>query len=89
MNGTASPPPGEGKSREDAARRLLNRLDRRARLNTGIGILQVQDACGKQEASDKLCLGHDLAGQDALAARTIAAADADADNRADPDPGWD
>ncbi|WIX98340.1 hypothetical protein QRX60_30260 [Amycolatopsis mongoliensis] len=88
MNSAALPSDGR-EGREAAAHRLLKRLNQRARLNIGVGILQVRYACDRQEATDRLCRGHDLAGQNTLADLAIAATDADADHRADPDAEWD
>ncbi|MDT7805511.1 MAG: hypothetical protein QOI78_8944 [Actinomycetota bacterium] len=77
--------PGE---REAAARRLLERLRARAAVNEAVGVLRSWGACGTQQARDDLCRPG-AASQHAEARRVIAAADAAADGRADPDGGWD
>lgn len=75
--------------REVAARRLLERLRRRAVLNNGVGIVQIWNVCGQQQARADLTAGHGRSGQDGAARRMIAVVNATAEGRADPDAGWD
>jgi hypothetical protein len=75
--------------RERAARHLLEQLRRRAVLSEGVGILQVWRLCEQQQARHELHAEHGDAGQGAEACRLIAAVDADADGRADPDATWE
>ncbi|MFL6124801.1 hypothetical protein [Actinophytocola sp.] len=75
--------------REESARRLLDRLRLRTALNEGVGILQVWNVCEQQQARDQLLADNGAAGQDAEADRMIAAIDAVAEDRADPDANWD
>lgn len=75
--------------REASARRLLTRLRLRTALNEGVGILQVWNTCGQQQARDQLLADNGTAGQDAEAGRMIALVNATADNSADPDAQWD
>jgi len=77
------------REREAAARRLLERLRQRVVLSEGVGILQTWHLCGQQEARDDLRAVHGRTGQNTEATRMIAAVDADADGRADPDGSWD
>jgi hypothetical protein len=78
-----------GRGQEAAARRLLDRLRQRTVLSEGVGILQTWHRCGQQEARDDLRAVHGRAGQNTEATRMIAAVDADADGRADPDGRWE
>lgn len=78
-----------GRERQAAARRLLTGLRQRAALNEGVGILRSWHLCGQQEARDDLRAEHGRTGQNTEAIRMIAAVDADADGRADPDDRWD
>ena len=75
--------------REQSARRLLVRLRHRTALHEGIGILGSWRTCDQQEARDCLLAEHGDAGQDAEASRMIAAVDAAAIHRSDPDAQWE
>jgi hypothetical protein len=75
--------------REAAAGRLVERLLLRAELNNGVGILQVWNVCGQQQARTDLVADHGQTGQDGEARRMIAVVNAAADGRADPDARWD
>ncbi|GAB2747072.1 hypothetical protein [Amycolatopsis magusensis] len=74
---------------EVAARRLVERVQRRVALNEAVGIMQAWRDCGQQEARDDLRVEHGVAGQQVEADRLIAVVNADARSRADPDAGWD
>jgi hypothetical protein len=76
-------------ARERAARLLLHRLQQRASLNEGIGILQTWNDCEQQQARDQLRTDNGVAGQNAEADRMIAVVNATADDTADPDVHWD
>lgn len=81
---------GDGNAwRESTAGRLVERMRLRTELNEGIGIRQVWRVCGQSQARDELRAEHGDAGQGAAARRMIAAVDAAADRRADPDVRWD
>jgi hypothetical protein len=67
----------------------MERLRRRAELNNGVGIMQIWNECGRQQARADLVAEHGQAGQDAEAQRVIAVVDAAADGRSDPDARWD
>ncbi|MET7993853.1 hypothetical protein ABZU76_23420 [Amycolatopsis sp. NPDC005232] len=69
---------------DTAARGMLVRVQLRSVLREAVGVLQVQYACTENQASADLRHHHD---HDAEAARVIAAVDADARGRSDPD--WD
>ncbi|CCH31831.1 hypothetical protein ABZ816_25850 [Actinosynnema sp. NPDC047251] len=73
-------------AREAEARRVVDRMLRRAALHEAIGILQVWNSCGPQQARDDL---HHSTSQDTEAHRVIAAVDATADGRDDPDLSWE
>jgi hypothetical protein len=75
--------------REAAARHILERLRQRAELDKGIGILQVLNLCGQQQARADLAAEHGRSGQDREARRVIADIEAGADGQADPDARWD
>jgi hypothetical protein len=75
--------------REQAARDLLARLDRRVVLSEGVGILQVWQVCRQQQARDTLHTEHGDSGQGVEALRMIGVVDAVAEGRADPDATWD
>ena len=74
--------------REMTARRLADALRLRAELNEGVGIRQVWQVCGPSQARADLRAEYGDAGQGAEARRMIAAVDAAADHRSDPDVGW-
>jgi hypothetical protein len=76
-------------SRQETAARLLGRMRQRTALNEGIGILQTWNDCAQQQARDQLLADNGATGQNAEADRMIALVDAAADNRTDPDAGWD
>lgn len=75
--------------REAAARSLVDDVRRRAELNEAVGILQAWRGCGEQQARDDMHADHGTAGRHAAASRMIAAVNADADGRADPDVRWE
>jgi hypothetical protein len=72
--------------RAESARRLQERIRLRTALYEGVGILRVWHTCGQQHAHDQLDVPE---GRDVEAARVIAAVNAAADGRADPDATWD
>lgn len=80
---------GSPDGHEEAARRLVERVQRRIALNEAVGIMQTWRDCGQQEARDDLRGSHGVAGQQVEADRMIAVVNADARNRDDPDAGWD
>jgi hypothetical protein len=61
----------------------------RTALNEAVWNFQVWNICEQQQARDRLLADNGASGQDAEAVRMIAAVDAAADNRADPDAHWD
>lgn len=71
------------------ALRVLERLRLRTALDEGVGILQVWNACEQQQARADLRAEYGWAGQGTEASRMIAVVDATAEERADPDVGWD
>jgi hypothetical protein len=74
---------------EKSAWILLERVRTRTASNRAIGILQVRECCGRQQASDDLRDRFSRGGDDSDAARMIASIDADAEGTADPDARWD
>jgi hypothetical protein len=74
-----------GQWRAERARRLEERMRLRTALHEGVGILRVWHICGQQHARDQLDVPE---GRDVEAARVIAAVNATADGRADPDATW-
>jgi hypothetical protein len=76
-------------AREDAARRLLERVRLRAEANEAVGILQIWHACRRDQARDDLDVTGTAEGQEGEARRIIAVVNDAADGRADPDARWD
>jgi hypothetical protein len=76
-------------AREDAARRLLERVRLRAEANEAVGILQIWHACRRDQARDDLAGTGTAEGQEGEARRIIAVVNDAADGRADPDARWD
>ncbi|MBB4912766.1 hypothetical protein [Actinophytocola algeriensis] len=76
-------------AREQAARRVLHRLQQRTTLNEGIGILQTWNDCEQQQARDQLRTDNGSNGQNVEADRMIAVVNATADATTDPDADWD
>ena len=72
--------------RAERAQLLEERMRLRTALHEGVGILRVWHLCGRQQARDQLDVPE---GRDVAAARVIAAVNAAADGRADPDATWD
>jgi hypothetical protein len=68
-----------------SARRLQERMRLRTALHEGVGILRVWHICGQEHARDQLDVAE---GRDVEAARVIAAVNAAAEDRADPDATW-
>ena len=67
------------------ARRVVAGVERRAAMAEATGILAVWGRCGQPEARATLRAEYGRFGEDAEAARVMAASDADADGQADPD----
>ncbi|AHH97935.1 hypothetical protein KALB_4573 [Kutzneria albida DSM 43870] len=78
--------PEFGPRQEAAARRLLLLVALRTARSEGLGILQVWQSCGQQQARADM---HALHSQGTEAIRMIGAVDAAAEGLSDPDAGWE